>query len=95
MNMGKLWRRLQNSGLAASGAEKCMLHSRNDARSGVSAKNCKSRCKTNRGLQAVLWILFLLAAMAACVSNPAEISEGLSAAELVQRAQEASDRNRY
>ncbi|GHT73946.1 hypothetical protein FACS1894124_3080 [Spirochaetia bacterium] len=40
----------------------------------------------------------LLAAMsflAACASGPADISDDITPAELVQRAQEASDRNRY
>jgi outer membrane protein assembly factor BamD (BamD/ComL family) len=32
---------------------------------------------------------------AACYSGPVEISEGLTPEELIQRAQEASDRNRY
>jgi outer membrane protein assembly factor BamD (BamD/ComL family) len=37
----------------------------------------------------VLWLF------CACYSGPAEIPEDISAAELIQRAQEASDRNRY
>jgi outer membrane protein assembly factor BamD (BamD/ComL family) len=32
---------------------------------------------------------------ASCLSGPAEISEDLSPAEIIQQAQEASDRNRY
>ena len=42
-------------------------------------------------------VLFLIAAIAAvsCASKPALIPENLTAAELVQRAQEASDRNRF
>jgi len=38
---------------------------------------------------------FLLLALSACSSGPAVIPPGLTPAELVQRAQEASDRNRY
>jgi outer membrane protein assembly factor BamD (BamD/ComL family) len=37
-------------------------------------------------------VLFLAAG---CVSNPAEIGADLSPAELIQRGQEATDRNRY
>jgi outer membrane protein assembly factor BamD (BamD/ComL family) len=42
-----------------------------------------------------LWIFPLLLAIMSCVSGPVDIGEDLTAAELVQRAQEASDRNRY
>jgi outer membrane protein assembly factor BamD (BamD/ComL family) len=41
----------------------------------------------------VLSIISVL--MMACASSPGDISADLNAAELVQRAQEASDRNRY
>jgi outer membrane protein assembly factor BamD (BamD/ComL family) len=41
--------------------------------------------------------VFLAAALLvfSCASGPAAIPEGLSPAELIQRAQEASDRNKY
>jgi outer membrane protein assembly factor BamD (BamD/ComL family) len=39
--------------------------------------------------------LLLMALTAACSTSPQSISEDLSSEELVQRAQEASDRNRY
>ncbi|MDR2618374.1 MAG: tetratricopeptide repeat protein [Treponema sp.] len=43
------------------------------------------------------YILFPLFAvlLASCMSGPVDIGSELTAAELVQRAQEASDRNRY
>ena len=40
-------------------------------------------------------VMALLLAAAACSSVPDEISADLTPAELIQRAQEASDRNRY
>jgi outer membrane protein assembly factor BamD (BamD/ComL family) len=40
-------------------------------------------------------VMALLLAAVACSSAPDEISETLTPAELIQRAQEASDRNRY
>jgi outer membrane protein assembly factor BamD (BamD/ComL family) len=43
----------------------------------------------------VFLLLAVLTAVLACKTGPAVIPEGLTAGELVQRAQEASDRNRY
>jgi outer membrane protein assembly factor BamD (BamD/ComL family) len=40
-------------------------------------------------------LLFFAVVMASCLSGPVDIGGELTAAELVQRAQEASDRNRY
>jgi outer membrane protein assembly factor BamD (BamD/ComL family) len=42
-------------------------------------------------------VVFLAAALAvfSCATGPTEIPEDLTPAELIQRAQEASDRNRY
>lgn len=39
--------------------------------------------------------MLLLGLLAACASGPADIPDTLSPAELIQRGQEASDRNRY
>jgi outer membrane protein assembly factor BamD (BamD/ComL family) len=43
----------------------------------------------------LIGIAFLTVFINACVSGPAEIPAELTPAELIQRAQEASDRNRY
>jgi outer membrane protein assembly factor BamD (BamD/ComL family) len=43
----------------------------------------------------VLWGLVLMLGMASCSTGPQVISPDMSSEELVQRAQEASDRNRY
>jgi outer membrane protein assembly factor BamD (BamD/ComL family) len=40
-------------------------------------------------------ILVLAVAFSGCVSGPEDIKDDTTAAEIVQRAQEASDRNRY
>jgi tetratricopeptide (TPR) repeat protein len=48
---------------------------------------------TNAGVCATFFALVILAT--SCVTQAAVIPEDLSAAEMVQRAQEASDRNRY
>jgi outer membrane protein assembly factor BamD (BamD/ComL family) len=40
-------------------------------------------------------IVFLTVFIIGCVSSPVDIPGDLSSAELIQRAQEASDRNRY
>jgi outer membrane protein assembly factor BamD (BamD/ComL family) len=42
-----------------------------------------------------LFILGAVLSVSACLSGPQEISPDLSPAELIQRAQEASDKNRY
>jgi outer membrane protein assembly factor BamD (BamD/ComL family) len=44
---------------------------------------------------ALLWAVLLILGFNACASAPEDISEEMSPEELVQRAQEASDRNRY
>ncbi|GHT78703.1 hypothetical protein FACS1894130_05770 [Spirochaetia bacterium] len=44
-------------------------------------------------LQAALLLATLL--LASCASGPADVSDEITPAEVVQRAQEASDRNRY
>jgi outer membrane protein assembly factor BamD (BamD/ComL family) len=41
------------------------------------------------------WFLFVAVLVASCVTKPVDIPEGLSQAELIQKGQEASDRNRY
>ncbi|MDR3247651.1 MAG: hypothetical protein LBT39_02590, partial [Treponema sp.] len=48
-----------------------------------------------KSVRHVLGIVVLVMGMAACATGPQTISEELTAEELVQRAQEASDRNRY
>jgi outer membrane protein assembly factor BamD (BamD/ComL family) len=45
--------------------------------------------------QKFLALVFLPVLFFACASGPVEIPDDLSAAELIQRGQEASDRNRY
>jgi outer membrane protein assembly factor BamD (BamD/ComL family) len=42
-----------------------------------------------------LFLSIISALLMACASSPGDISADLTAAELVQRAQEASDRNRF
>jgi outer membrane protein assembly factor BamD (BamD/ComL family) len=43
----------------------------------------------------LLWAVLLALGLGACVTAPEDIPEEMSAEELVQRAQEASDRNHY
>ncbi|MDR3166985.1 MAG: hypothetical protein LBT93_03490 [Treponema sp.] len=43
----------------------------------------------------IIGMVFLTLFTIGCASSPVDIPEGLSSAELIQRAQEASDRNRY
>ncbi|MDR1898953.1 MAG: hypothetical protein LBQ55_02995 [Treponema sp.] len=50
---------------------------------------------TGRKTGQIAAALILAAGLAACVTGPVNIPEELSSAELIQRAQEASDRNRY
>ena len=46
-------------------------------------------------LKNIAGLLFIAALAFSCATKPVVIPEDLSAAELIQRAQEASDRNRY
>ncbi|GAB1483952.1 hypothetical protein MASR2M78_27690 [Treponema sp.] len=48
-----------------------------------------------RRFSPVLFVSAALLVLASCVSTPPIIPEGLSPAELVQKAQNASDRNKY
>jgi outer membrane protein assembly factor BamD (BamD/ComL family) len=43
----------------------------------------------------LLWVVLFVLGLGACATVPEDISEEMSAEELVQKAQEASDRNRY
>jgi outer membrane protein assembly factor BamD (BamD/ComL family) len=47
-----------------------------------------------KSIRPLLWVVLVLI-VSACAGGPQEIPESMSAEELVQRAQEASDRNRY
>jgi outer membrane protein assembly factor BamD (BamD/ComL family) len=46
-------------------------------------------------LPKIPFVVLALVVMGGCFSGPVKIDEGLSPAELIQKAQEASDRNRY
>ena len=48
-----------------------------------------------RKLHFISFVLFTAFCLAACVTGNLNIPEDLTPAELIQRAQEASDRNRY
>ncbi|MCL2833621.1 MAG: tetratricopeptide repeat protein [Treponema sp.] len=48
-----------------------------------------------RNIATLLSAAFLFAVLSSCATGPATIPPDLTAAELVQRAQEASDKNRY
>ncbi|MDR2376514.1 MAG: hypothetical protein LBD96_08765 [Treponema sp.] len=47
-----------------------------------------------KSLRPLVWGLFLVVSLSACTTVPQDIPE-LSAEELIQRAQEASDKNRF
>ena len=46
-------------------------------------------------LKNILSLLFLMILVSSCVTKPVVIPDDLTAAEIIQRAQEASDRNKY
>ncbi|MDR1948742.1 MAG: hypothetical protein LBQ38_05065 [Spirochaetaceae bacterium] len=46
-------------------------------------------------MRCVIAAVLFAALLAACASGPAEIPDDIGPAELIQRAQEASDRNRF
>jgi hypothetical protein len=49
----------------------------------------------NKAMFPLVWGILLICGLSACATASPQVSEDLSAEELVQRAQEASDRNRY